>query len=203
MLNTSVESSRSTHSVGGNSLLPVTPPNTSSLLSESPYSFQEPHVAPALQVSTTSTSVNSAVTCAKPTQRARYELLTSPSSNPNRTLVAYAVDVDEELSELFEDDFSYAPSPNGSAVTSHVVKPKVISNVLVTSSPGSGDSQGGVSHELPMIHTPNSVQSQHSFDVHGDESLMAETSTPEPPSDASVGVWKNLSEVFGYAPPSY
>ncbi|KAJ8672567.1 hypothetical protein QAD02_003826 [Eretmocerus hayati] len=246
--------------VGGSSLLPVTPPNTSSLLSESPDSFQEPHVAPALQVSTTSTSVNSAVTCAKPTQRARYELLTSPSSNPNRTLVVYAVDVDEELSELSEDDFSYAPSPNGSAVTSHVVKPKVISNVLVTSSPGSGlsvvsgsglpvtdnsvrssvsssnlepqsstlsshnkpfhsssldrevdsdfyellnassddesvapghedsnigDSQEEVSHKLPMIHTPNSVQSQHSFDVHGDESLMAGTSTPEPPSDAS------------------
>ncbi|KAJ8671428.1 hypothetical protein QAD02_002687 [Eretmocerus hayati] len=66
MLNTSVESSRSTYSVGGNSLLPVNPPNTSLLLSESSDSFQEPHVAPALQVSTTSTSVNSAVTCAKP-----------------------------------------------------------------------------------------------------------------------------------------
>ncbi|KAJ8665038.1 hypothetical protein QAD02_006700 [Eretmocerus hayati] len=260
MLNTSVESS-----------------NPSSSLAESHDSFQEPNVAPALQVSTTSTSVNSAVTCAKPTQRARYKLLPPPSSNSNRTLVACAVDVDEELSELFEDDFSYASSHNDSIVTSHAVKPKVISNVLVTPSLGSGlpvvsgsglpvtdnnvpspvsrsnldhqsstlsshnqpshsssldatvhsdfqelleassddesvafghedsnigDSQEEVSHEPQMIHSPNSVQSQHSFDVHGDESLMAETSTPEPPTDASVGVWKNLSEVFGYAPPS-
>ncbi|KAJ8675706.1 hypothetical protein QAD02_011492 [Eretmocerus hayati] len=273
MLNSSTVSPDVSHSdeVSSSDLLPNIPLNTTSMLSDSESSLEETHADSGLQISTTPSSVTSVITCDKARKRARYKLipLEEPSSNHKHTLVVYSLDVDEELSDLFQEDFSHESSIDGSAVVSHANKPKVISNVLVCpSASGSGLSVNDnalhqpnssskevqqfstlSSHtelsqssslnvevqsdftDLPnatldeesiapdeevdlnfgdprevdvyavsMPHTYTSVQSHDDSGVGSDEVMMARKSPSNKTPDVSEGAYKNLLEVFGYAP---
>ncbi|KAJ8680717.1 hypothetical protein QAD02_016504 [Eretmocerus hayati] len=166
--------------VSSSNLLPIIPSNTTSMLSDSESSFEETHADSA---SGSGLSVNdNALRQPNSSSKEVQQFSTLSSHTDSSQSSSLNVEVQSDFTDLLNvtsDEESIAPDE------------EVDRNF--------GDPQGVDVHAVSMPHTYTSVQSHDDSGVGSYEGMMARKSPSNKTPDISEGVYKNLSEVFGYA----
>ncbi|KAJ8684953.1 hypothetical protein QAD02_020746 [Eretmocerus hayati] len=151
----------------------------------------------AVQNSTSPTVACPKMISTKSTKRARYKLIhPSLTSNTNRTLVAESIEVDEELSELFEEDFDNNISCDEENIVKNVNKPRIVSNILLKSTAESNlstaDNETSIlfntacTNSMPQssIASPNAMQRESANEHVEDDFAELLTPSTDDESDA-------------------